>query len=746
VLTVRGAAERTVRGEDLAAALRRRPARARLHLDLSRLDARPAADGTLRLSLALPEDGEEAPRSAAVEVRLGPAPAPPRYFTVTLPGQPAAVRREFERPFPEAENGDTLSTWDPRGGPYGPGSMRVMSKRIGASMQGRHFWPELDLAVHPLLAWSCRAERGTRLDLFLRMGGAAAGVAYLNQGSGLANRLGEVPAVYDGAWHRRRFDLGRAVCARVPFAENTRAEALHLQEFGWPGTPDGNSYWLDSLHFFPFVQPGPDGSLEARLQVRDVYGASALRYVLLPWAEAAPDLTTEAAPAGVTEVALAENRATVRLADLGPGAHALHWAVRNPGGWAQAPAYGLPVDTQAPTVALVRPAAEERAAPERILVRLEDAGYGIRPGSLELRVGGRSFRAGGPGPVQYQPGQGTAVLPLVDLPRREAGAFADDGEVLAMELAAVDLPGNPVSRRWSWTMDYARDRQAPPAPRAWWAPRRGYVVPPATLQRAAEVVAWEKQETRVEVVQDEDRGGKVLQVQSRHHGRSGAVVLWEGRADLRHGLHLAFGYRVHGHYRANWRFHVGGAVYDARFLAGSSPGSTRFTKLQNTPRKGGWHDVRAELGAALRKALPEDAEPVLTRVELGTAEGTRNHPNHWLRLDEVALYSDRHLEAGVRVRWLPVRDPTGTLYTVAVDTVEATVPELGHRAELREEVLERFAPGSVAHVGVTDRAGNRAAAHVALPEVPAFGAPLPAAGGAVGAADGDEGGPGGEEP
>ncbi len=731
-VVTQGRASQRLDGEALWRGVEAAPDRSQLVVDLNALGVgAPAGDAvTIKLHrLGWRGQAETTTRALTFPVALDENPQTPQGLCVELPGQPAPWGEDFHKPFAQWTDGRVLSAWDRKASPAGPGSLRMVTLQGGTPFRGQDLATSLDLATYPVLSWWYCAEPGVRLDLHARIGGQPAGVAFLNEGQGLSGgRLGAVDGVDDGTWHWTAFNLGQAFCRTTAAASGVEVKRLAFQDFGWLGSADGMNYWLDGLTGYPFVKPDEEGRVRVRLCCRGIAGAQAFRYVVQPMDEPPPALTPEDRPEGVRQVPARDNEAVIELAGLRPGVHALHWAARNRAGWSTGPVHFLPLDTQAPRLALRSPELDQRAAPKHIQCTVQEEGFGLRPDSVRLRVAGRAFATTAEA-VAYTPANGTLLLDTTAFPRRAAGAFADDGERIPVALEARDLAGNPLAASWEWVMDYSQDKTPPPAPPALWTPAEGYVRLPHVPAEDALPFAVDAKQTRIRVLQDEKARAKVLQIEPAGHRRSAGLVLAETPMDLRKGLHLRFRWRAHGHFRSDVRFHVDKKVYVLRFLDNQNFEAKHFASLPDIKRDGLWHQASFDVGAALHKALPEGAKPVVTKVELGKPGSRRNHKGWWLRLADLALFSRKHLDQGVWVYWDAVSDPTGVLYAASVDTKSAATPTDGYTADKLAQRLTGWAPGSVVHVAARDRAGNTAVTHLPLPEGP----PAPAA------PDGDKG-------
>ncbi len=715
--------ERQWRGQELLAALFPRPDKGWVDLDLNRLDVK-FEDGEARLRLqniAWRGETQETEAELAWRYEQEAAWQPPRIFSAHWLGQPQALHEDFFSPRLTSSDATALCAWVPEGSPSGPGSMRCVLLRAGSP--GRCvLLPAADLAQYPIFSFWYRAEPGIRLDFSAFLGGQMRGVAFLNRGQGLPSpALGEIAGQDDGRWHQVWFNLGEAFCRGVPFALHAQAQHIALQDFGWPGMADGMSYWVDGVRFHPFLKPDSAGKIRVALTAADMGNIKRFRYCLRPLGAPAPSLSAKDPLAGEAEVAAVADRAEIALAPPSAGAYVLYWAADGRGGWGVAPAELVAIDSEAPAVVSVSPAEGKQDAPLAVQAVLGERGFGIRPGSVRVRVSDQEIIARESGPVRWQPESLTATLLTAEMPRRANRAFADNGEKVEMAIDACDLAGNPVRHAWTWTMDYSQDKTPPPAPLVTWVPHEGYVVQQPDFKGESRLFTASTVEAAVKLVDDEILGRRVMQISPPIHPRSAATLVHAGPMDLRKGLRLRFAWRVSGQFLGDFRFFVAGKPYVLRFLDSENFEAVHFATLPNIQKDGQWHTVEFDVAEALRKALPSDVEPIVSRVELGKNDSHRNHMGWWLRLDSFALFSDEHVLKGVQAAWNRVSDPTGVVYAACVNTSSNTVPSDGYDPERLAFASERFAPASFLHVAARDGAGNVTAVHLPLPPVP----PLP---------------------
>jgi hypothetical protein len=352
-----------------------------------------------------------------------------------------------------------------------------------------------------------------------------------------------------------------------------------------------------------------------------------------------------------------------------------------------------------------------RSSGERITCRLDDEGLGIRPGSISVRING-SGPPEAANPIRYHPLDGHLVVRTADWPRRTAGAFAEDGERIEVQVEARDLAGSRVERTWSWTMDYGRDRTAPPLPRLVWQPVEGRLLQPADLTDAKSILSWDEEETQVRVREGGPLEGKVLEVRG---GRKsvGAVTLNTSPIDLRQGLIIGGWVRRHPRFRANFRFFVGGQVYGLRFLDRHHRGVVPAGRIPLEKPDDGWQFFFVDAAELIRAELPKGTTRIVRRIELGHPGRRRNRPHIWLRLAHLFVCSEEDLRNGIAVDWSAVHDPTGVEYALLRDANAATVPDSGYREECHA-VVESVAPGDYLHLGVRDGAGNVRATHLRI--------------------------------
>ncbi|MFW5858149.1 MAG: hypothetical protein ACOCX4_09740, partial [Planctomycetota bacterium] len=665
------------------------PAGGRLHVALSRLGARADEEGGIPLRLDdirmrgrtettsadlrwLLQDAEQArPVGFAVDVE-----ADQPIEGVTADGwKPGMLRESFAAPAPAASNGQWLRAWDATGGPEGRGSLRFVAQRAAANMICESFFPRLDVARFPLIDFAYRADIGTRADLQLLVGGRPMTLAFLNGGAGAPSVTDKVEALDDGAWHRAAIAIGPLYCRSQATGTGTEAARIGLQDFGWPGNTDGVELRIGQVGAYPLLRTGADGSLRLRLRAYAPVALEGLRYELVRFGAPSPlpgeDWSSKALET-ITSLEGAGQGAVVTLHPPGPGTYTLCWAMRGPAGWTDAPPYHFAVDATGPVIASIAPDDGARDAPQRIRCILTDEGLGIRPGSVELTVNGRTLEGRETPPLQYAPVPGEVRLDLVDLARKEAGSFADNGEAIAVRLRAEDLAGQPVERSWTWTMDYAKDKTPPPEPDLTWVPTAAYWQSEVTWKDPVGRLEPVKDEARLRLVQDEVRKRKVLEIGALHHNRSAAFAFRTEPIDLRSGLRLRFDYRFRGQLLGDLRVHVGGRVYVLRFSDKINHGAKVVGVLAKPQYEGQWHTVDADIAGQVLPNLPEGTPPTVTRIEWGTPGRTGNHHQHWLRLDHVSLYAPKHLEQGIELRWSAVRDPTGVLVAPGVDADATT--------------------------------------------------------------------------
>jgi hypothetical protein len=243
--------------------------------------------------------------------------------------------------------------------------------------------------------------------------------------------------VADGRWHRAEFPLHASIRARHPRAEKSRVHGIRF--INWDLTAVGRleygrtgrrgSFWcIDNFRILGY------GGSEAAFRWNSIDENGIAGY---SWAlDRRPDTVPTAEATGRTEL---------KRKDLADGRWYLHVRARDGvGNWSPVSHHMIIVDTEPPTAeALFREGMEQSCA-EPLRFRIDDAGSGLDPYSVRLRVGARTYGIEDAA-LQWDASESVLTFdPASNEPHPLL--FADGGRVGVELLSAADHAGHSAER------------------------------------------------------------------------------------------------------------------------------------------------------------------------------------------------------------------------------------------------------------------------------------------------------------
>jgi hypothetical protein len=337
------------------------------------------------------------------------------------------------------------------------------------------------------------------------------------------------------------------------------------------------------------------------------------------------------------------------------------------------------------------PGPGEAAATRQVSVTVTDAGSGVSPADLRLKVGAETYTLADEA-LRFDEASGRLTFTAPG-----SAPLGKNGDPVACELCARDLAGNdaaPLS--WTWRLDTRRDDRPPPAPVVSTFPSEALFADTFEEGKGGWGDFFSCQVLRRAV--GGATGPGCLELTELGVERPGLALIRDLPADWMRFPRLRFRYRLQGT--------VGASVV----LVGTTfDGATDYwTPLATLPtRSEEWQTASVDLVAALKAANPALS---MHRLFLSV---TIPQPGGALLIDDAVMYSPAG--TGARFVWGEPAEASGvTGYSWKLDHEDDTVPAEVVSGDQREVAFEGLGPGHWCfHVRARDGAGHwGAASHV----------------------------------
>ena len=540
-----------------------------------------------------------------------------------------------------------------------------------------------DAGRYPIVSFDYKIPAKLRVDLVLTINGTVYTVRFTDPNG--TNRIGAIPDVKaDNEWHHTEFSLHEMLTPVAPKAGSYIVSSLKFADTGYYGNADGAEYHIDNFCISPATSTR-SAPLEWKLVASDPTGIAAYQYSLskgpapLKW----QDSKTPA----------------WKFRKLGAGIyHFLARARDGAGNWSEPIDRKILIDDEPPTITSVRPKAGGRSCESRIRVALADAPAGIDLDKTTLTVDGVKYTGADQG-VTYNARSHSLVWEGSELAKPVTFA---NGKAVAVALATQDNVGNTAATKWTWKMDYALDKTAPPAAYVTRVPTKA--ISRDTFEKTTG--AWKpysKYGAITRVASTAATGRYALRVTAtRSRTYFGAYAYRTAFNAAKHPI-VSFDYRIPRGLAINLHAHVGGwrtIKLTSRTSAYTAVGTVPLT-ADNT-----WHHAEINLARFL-KAYATKAGAIRVRYLMfadfasrSVAAGTSFH------IDNFAISAPANGQK-LQFEWSAVKDNTGIAgYAFAFDKKPTTLPtKLGSPAITTS--VGNPGPGDwFFHLRARDGAGN----------------------------------------
>ncbi|MBT4817084.1 MAG: hypothetical protein HON70_15385, partial [Lentisphaerae bacterium] len=332
--------------------------------------------------------------------------------------------------------------------------------------------------------------------------------------------------------------------------------------------------------------------------------------------------------------------------------------------------YRFLVDNTPPQWGTPYPAPGTRSAPGMIAVPLVETGAGLDTAELSLQVNGAAIAATDPR-LTFDPKEGKLMW---DWAAGSAALGIADGETVACSAGPVrDFAGNVSPRiEWEWLMDYSRDTVPPPPP-----------VISASSHRVLSLDTFEEDNgdwlprtfdfyttTVARLARTKTPPDHCVRIYDYRRYETLAIVRTESY-DLSAFPIVSFDYRVRTGADVDWVFQVNGKRHRVR-MTSSKGGPETIGRVPNVLADNAWHSTSFDLGAFIRRVLPDVAKPTVESIALGTFNLEENTKRYYFFLDNVMISGPGSRDASFQFASGDVTGITG--FSHVVDRVPDTVP------------------------------------------------------------------------
>lgn len=337
---------------------------------------------------------------------------------------------------------------DPSTASGGNYSLRLYNLRQGGRFGAYVRKEPFDAGKYRLMSFDYRIMGRLRADFGLYVNGRWYSIRFTDTDVSRA-QIGQIPDVRtDGQWHHAEVNLFDLLRKFDPRMSNYIVRYLIIADWGWMGNAQGRTYHIDNFCLIP-VSNAANG-LELSWKATDASGIAGACYAL----DRSPDTDP-----GKRKMTTASS--VVLHPDIDGECYFHVRVVDGAGNWSEPGHLRLIIDKDKPTVAVVKPTPDERAATSKIIFEVADQGpAGINPATLTVKVNGQEYTTSS-GYLTYDADEGRLVWDGWAATRPVTFA---DGQTVTVELTgAADFVGNQAALppSFAWTMDYSKDDEPP---------------------------------------------------------------------------------------------------------------------------------------------------------------------------------------------------------------------------------------------------------------------------------------------
>ncbi len=334
----------------------------------------------------------EQPAELRYQVNLDADSQPPLLPTVTL-GEEYLCHEDFETgigtvtPYPRGDS--AVLARDDSTAASGRYSLRVYNPieggPFGVCLHGEPF----DAGKYRLVTFDYKIPPRLRVDLAIEVDGKWRAINFTDKPMDRITdeasdcdddlpRIGAVANVIaDNRWHHAEVNLFEILRATNPGRRSFMVSRMVLADFGWLCNVEGQTYHLDNFQIIPLV--ASTGPLRLIWQALDLSGIAGVAWSLDDQPRSVPgtQISVTSSPVQLTSVEQHDGWLHLRACDKA-------------GNWSETTHRRVIFDGAAPRVALLEPGNQERAAPDKVKISLQDEGpAGINPATIRLTVKGR---------------------------------------------------------------------------------------------------------------------------------------------------------------------------------------------------------------------------------------------------------------------------------------------------------------------------------------------------------------------
>jgi len=529
---------------------------------------------------------------------------PPSPVELDLPGM---INMTFDRATreadPQAATGRVRFEKRPRDGDRDNRALSVINNTCGGYLSVYLNNGHVNAGRLPLVEFDYCVIPEARVDLYAKTQGDSHAVG-LNDVSNDEEKDGVISnACADGKWRHAEFDLAGMIAANRKKMARDAFEVRYLgfADGDYCASPPGAWYAIDNIRTVPVIST--TGGEPFRLRAHDVSGISGYSYAWSRKQSTSVDRRPETKdPSAVlSKQPEGEMYFHVRACD---GA----------GNWGPTTHHRVLVDNTPPAVESFTPPQGVASATSTVSAVFADGIAELDFSAARMIFNGRSSRLASVY-TAWIPEQRRLSWQWVEASRRMNAPIPNGSTMTATLSGLRDFAGNdapPVE--WKWRLDYASDRQPPPAPRLHcWSQRVEQFDDFTDGTAKWDIYDEEDESTEMVSVVDPDTDDPCLQLTKIADDTYFAVYAFRGRLETNEYDVVAFDYKLPPDVKFDIRFYAGGDWFILP-LTGSEDQPDALRRVKGIQADGKWHSVLIDLPGIVRKAIPDgDREDHIVR-------------------------------------------------------------------------------------------------------------------------------------
>lgn len=500
---------------------------------------------------------------------------------------------------------------------------------------------QFNLGQYPFLSFDYRTDGNLKADFQFQTRGGNKYLGFTDRDEGL-EFTGSIDVVKDNQWHRAEVDLREVVGIYLKSYDPNVSivSQFLLGDFGHRGNVPGAHLQLDNLSLVQAVSS--NGGLKLRWGAEDISGIAGYSYSWSKDVSEEPD----------TRIDSTEGHGS--FDNLPEGDLYFHICAQDTtGNWGRAAHIRYLVDNTPPRLQEVYPAAGSKAASSEIRLHFQEAGSGIDPQSIQLKLNGMRV------PLNSNYTEFDVKTGVLTYDWAGAGLFADpaDKSTLKFELEPVkDFAGNasePMS--WSWVLDYKEDKDGPTDVTL---TGEGDLVQSFT-SFTSDFGGWQsfgKTGAKISMTRDEERQDNCLKVTIADTWDDSGVYLQLMKSlPVVPNPIVAFDYKFPAGLKIILRVHANGQ-FRCISLTQDPDGYDKIGEIPGIVADGRWHRAMFNLLDILKKADPETENHTVGQFAFGNWSNFWNPKGTEYYIDNFTLIGSGTPEPRFNIR---ARDPSG---------------------------------------------------------------------------------------